>query len=331
MRAAFLEDRKKLIIKDVPKPVVNKDEVLIRVQYCGICGSSLHLYVEGISISLGHEFSGDIVEVGSDIKGWEVGDRVVVNPRLPCQKCYWCKRGQIELCSEMFLLATRRSGAFATYVKVKNSQLFRLPDELSYEEGALVEPTACALHAIKVSEMKNGDVVAVLGLGPIGYLVAMLSKIFGAKEVYATEICPSRIDLAKDIVDLVVNPNLIDPRDRILDLTGGVGPDIVFECAGNVETSQESIALARKGGKVIILGMCFEPVETSFIDIVLKELSVRGSLAWSLGEFELALNLLKEGRIDVNPLLTNIFSLDEIRLAFEHALKGEGGKILIKP
>jgi (R,R)-butanediol dehydrogenase/meso-butanediol dehydrogenase/diacetyl reductase len=331
MRAVFLEDIKKLVIKDIPKPVIDKDEVLIRVQYCGICGSNLHIYVEGIRIDLGHEFSGDIVEKGSEVDGWEIGDKVVVNPRLPCQKCYWCKQGEVGLCSNMFLKAIRHQEAFATYTKAKNRQLYKIPDELTYEEGALVEPVACALHAIRVSEIKIGDVVAILGLGPIGQLVARLAKIYGAKAVYATEISSSRINLAKEIVDLVVNPELKNPIDKILDLTEGVGPDIVFECAGNVETTQESIALARRGGRVIIPGMCFDPVETSFIDVVLKGLTIKGSIAWSIGEFSLALEILRKRKIDVNPLLTDKFSLEEINSAFEKALRSEGGKILIKP
>jgi (R,R)-butanediol dehydrogenase/meso-butanediol dehydrogenase/diacetyl reductase len=331
MRAAILEDRRKLVIRDVPKPVIETDEVLIKVQYCGICGSNLHVYVEGIGIGLGHEFSGDIVEIGKDVGGWEIGDRVAVNPRDPCQECYWCKRGEEGLCDKLFLKATRHQGAFATYAKVKDFQLHKLPDELTYEEGTIVEPTACALHAIRISGIKVGDVVTVMGLGPIGQLVARLAKLSGAKAIYATEISPSRIELAKDVVDLVINPKLADPVDKILNLTGGMGPDIVYECAGNAETTQESIALARRGGTVVIPGMCFEPIETSFIDVVLKGLTLRGSLAWSVGEFAMAFDLIKNRRIDVKSLLTDKFNLEDINKAFEKALNGESGKILIKP
>jgi len=331
MRAAILIDKRRLMIKDVPEPVIEKDEVLIKVQYCGICGSNLHVYVEGIGIDLGHEFSGDIVKIGSEVDGWKIGDRVAVNPRVPCQECYWCRRGEVGLCEKLFLRATRHQEAFATYAKAKSVQLHKLPDELTYEEGAIVEPTACALHAIRISEMKVGDMVAILGLGPIGQLVARLAKISGAKAIYATEISPSRVELAADVVDLVIDPKEADPVDRVLDLTGGMGPDIVFECAGNTETTQESIALARRGGTIVILGMCFEPVETSFVDIVLKGLTVRGSLAWSVGEFAMAFDLIRERRIHVNSLITDRFNLEDINKAFEKALKGEGGKIMVKP
>jgi (R,R)-butanediol dehydrogenase/meso-butanediol dehydrogenase/diacetyl reductase len=331
MKVARLEARRKLVMRDVQKPVLDKGEVLIKVRYCGVCGSNLHVYVEGIGIGLGHEFTGDIVEVGSEVTGWKIGDRVVVNPRIPCGECYCCLQGEIGLCDELFLKTTRVQGAFASYTKAKYVQLHKLPDELTYEEGTLVEPTACALHAIRLSRVKVGDVVAVLGLGPIGLLTAKLAKISGAKVVYGTEISPSRIELAQNVVDLVINPKIANPVDRILDLTGDMGPDIVFECAGNLETIQDSIALARRGGTIIILGMCFEAVETSFIDVVLKGLTLSGSLAWSAGEFVMALELIKNKMIDVSSLITDKFPLENINRAFDKALKGEGGKILVKP
>jgi (R,R)-butanediol dehydrogenase/meso-butanediol dehydrogenase/diacetyl reductase len=331
MRAAVLEDRRTLVIRDVAAPVLDPDEVLIKVRYCGICGSNLHIYVEGIGIGLGHEFSGDIVEVGSGVDGWAVGDRVAVNPRVPCRECYWCRRGEVGLCDNLYLTATRHQGAFATYAKAKVVQLYPLPDEFTYEEGTLVEPTACALHAIRLSGMKVGDVVAVLGLGPIGQLTARLAKLSGAKAVYASEISPSRVELATDVVDRVINPKNADPVDSIRDLTGGRGPDVVFECAGTVETTQESIALARRGGTIILPGLCFEAVETSFLDVVLKGLSLRGSLAWSVGEFAMAFDLIKNRSLEVAPLVTDRFPLADINQAFEKALNGEGGKILVQP
>ena len=331
MRAAMIEDKRKIVIRDVPEPVLDRDEVLIKVKYCGICGSDLHIYLDGLSLGLGHEYSGNIVEMGPDVEGWEIGDRVAVEPSVPCQECYWCRQGEVGLCNKLFLGATRYQGAFATYAKAKCYQLHKLSEELTYEQGAIVEPTTCALHAVRLSGMKMGDVVTVLGLGPIGQLIARLAKISGAKAVYATEISQSRVELAKNVVDEVINPKVTDPVDRILELTDDMGADIVFECAGNVETTQESIALARKGGTIVIPGMCFGAVETSFIDIVLKGLTLKGSLAWSVGEYASAFNLIKNKRINVDPLLTSKIPLQDINEGFEKALRGEGGKILVKP
>jgi len=331
MRAAMIEGRRKLVMRKVPKPVLDKDEVLVKIQYIGICGSNLHVYVEGFRMGFGHEWSGDIVEVGPNVEGWNIGDRVTYNPDVPCEeRCYWCKRGQTGLCARATHVSKEKVGAFATYVKCKCNHLHKLPDELTYEEGALVEPTSIALHAVNISGMKVGDVVAVLGLGPIGQLVARLAKL-DAKAVYATETSQSRTELAKNVVDEVINPKVTDPVDRILELTGGIGPDIVFECAGNVATIQESIALARKGGTIVVVSNCFEAVETSFMDIVLKGLTVKGSINRYVNEFASVLDLLKNRKIYVRPLITDKFPLEDINEAFEKALKGEGGKILVKP
>lgn len=333
MRSAILEDVRRFAVREVLEPVLENDEVLIKVQYCGICGSDLHVYEIGGGTGPGHEFSGDIVEVGPDVKGWGIGDRVAVMPRTSCGECYWCRRGEgFGLCEEFDVVLAQYEGAFRTYAKAKYGQLHKLPGELSYEHATLIEPTTCALHAIRLSGMKEGDVVAVLGLGPIGQLVARLAKALGAKAVYAAEKSQSRVELARDVADEVINVNVANPVDRILELTGGMGPDIVFECAGNVSTTQESIALVRKGGTIVVAGICSDAVEIPFGNIVLRGLTIKGFVGWSAdNEYASALNLIKDKKIDVAPLLTCKMPLDEINEAFGKALRGEGGKILIKP
>jgi threonine dehydrogenase-like Zn-dependent dehydrogenase len=242
MKAAMVEGKWKLVIKDVPRPVPKKDEVLIKVHYCGICGSDIHRYRWGATLGIGHEFSGEIVELGSAVTGLQLGDRVSVEPHHSCGVCYWCRQGaEIGLCEEFYSGIEQYEGAFRTYVKAKNYQVHILPDEVSYEHAAMIEPTTIALHAVRLSEMKEGAVVAVLGLGPIGQLVVRVARALGAKEIYATEASQSRIDLARDVADEVINVNDTNPVDRILELTDGRGPDIVFECAGTVETSQQSL------------------------------------------------------------------------------------------
>jgi (R,R)-butanediol dehydrogenase/meso-butanediol dehydrogenase/diacetyl reductase len=331
MRAAVVEDKRKFVIRDVPEPVLEKDEVLIKVQYCGICGSDLHVFKEGAGVGFGHEFSGDIAGLGSDVKGWRMGDRVAVDPVVSCDECFWCKRGELGLCEQYFIVLVEYKGAFATYAKAKYYNLHKLPRGLSYEEGAIIEPTTCALHAIKVAGMEKGDVVAVLGLGPIGQLIARVAKASGAKAVYASEVSQLRLEMARGAVDEVIDAKVTNPVERILELTDGRGPDIVFECAGAVETTQQSIALVRKGGTVVIVAICFEQVELPVSNINLRGLTVKGSMCFSPGEYAAALKLIKNKKIDVSPLLKCKMPLDEINEAFEMALRGEGGKILIKP
>ncbi len=331
MRAAVLEDKERFAIGEVPDPVLDEDEVMIRVQYCGVCGSDLHIFREGVSVGPGHEFAGDIAGLGSHVEGWKVGDRVTVEPSISCGECHWCQRGEIGLCEQYYVALLEYKGAFCTYVKARQHQLYRLPDDLIYEHAAMVEPTTCALHAVRLSDMKEGDVVAVLGLGPIGQLVARVARALGAGAVYAAEISPTRMELARGEVDEVVDATTTDPVARILELTHGTGPDRVFECAGNVETTQQSLSMVRKGGTVVIAGICFDWVELPVSIIILWGLTVKGSICWAAGDYRDAFDLVKDRRIDVAPLVTHKMSLDDINEAFHMALRGEGGKILIRP
>ncbi|UCG83549.1 MAG: alcohol dehydrogenase catalytic domain-containing protein [Dehalococcoidia bacterium] len=332
MRAAMVEGKMKLAIREMPEPSLDKDEVLIRVQYCGICGSDIHRYKWGAALGIGHEFSGDIVKVGPNVTSLKVGDRVAVEPHHSCGECYWCRQGaEIGLCEEFYLGIERYQGAFRTHVKAREYQVHKLPDNMSYEQAALIEPTTISLHAVKLSEMKEGDTVAVLGLGPIGQLVARVARALGAGQVYATEASRSRIELARGVVDEVIDINATDPVDRIMELTQGRGADVVFECAGSIATAQQSLALVRKGGTIVAVSICFDWVDIPFSSIVLKGLTLKGFVCWSVGDYESAMKLIGDGKIDVDPLLTCRMPLADINEAFEQAMRGEGGTILIKP
>jgi 2-desacetyl-2-hydroxyethyl bacteriochlorophyllide A dehydrogenase len=331
MRAAVLEDKGRFVVTEVPDPILDKDEVLVEIQYCGICGGDLHVFKEGAAVGFGHEFSGDVAEVGEDVEGWAKGDRIAFEPNASCGECFWCHQGDIGLCEQYYVNLIQFKGGFATYAKVKPRNLHKLPEGMSYEQAALIEPTTCALHAIKLSGLKEGDVAAVLGLGPIGQLVARVAKAFGAKAVYASEVSKLRIGLAKDAVDEVIDATMTNPVERMLELTDGVGPDVVFECAGSVRTSQQSLALIRKAGTIVVEAICFDPVEVIFNSIVLKGITIKGSQCFSPGEYAAAMKLVENRKIDVAPLVTHKMPLDEINIAFETAMKAEGGKILVKP
>jgi 2-desacetyl-2-hydroxyethyl bacteriochlorophyllide A dehydrogenase len=332
MRAAMVEGERRLVVREMPEPTPGEDEVLIGVRYCGICGSDLHRYRLGAALGIGHEFSGDIVGVGRNVSELQVGDRVAVEPHHSCGECYWCRQGaEIGLCDEFYEGIRRYEGAFRTYVKAKAHQVHKLPDGLCYEHAAMIEPTTIALHAVRLSGMKEGDAVAVLGLGPIGQLVARVARALGAGRVYATEASKSRIDLARAVADEVVDVNVANPVDRILELTHGRGADAVFECAGSVSAAQQSVALARKGGTVVVVSICFDWVELPFTSIALKGLTLKGFVCWSPGEYASALSLIADGRVDVSSLVTCKMPLDDVVEAFEQAMRGEGGTILIRP
>ena len=330
MKEAIVEGKRRFVVREVPEPDLDRDEVLIRIRCSGICGSDLHIFEQGASIPAGHEWSGDVVALGSEVKGWKVGERVAIEHRIYCGQCYWCRRGDIGLCERYLERLLQYRTAFATHKKVKYDQLFRLPDELTYDEAALTEPTTIALHAIRISEMKPGDAVAVLGLGPIGQLVARVARMSGAGAIYATEASRTRIDLARGVADEVIDITTVDPLSRILELTGGRGPDIVFECAGTTATTQQVIPLVRRGGVIVVVGQCLNPIEVTFSNIVLKGVTIKGS-RFQAGEAALAFNLIKDRKIDVASLITHRIPLDDINNAFEKALRGEGVKILLKP
>jgi (R,R)-butanediol dehydrogenase/meso-butanediol dehydrogenase/diacetyl reductase len=331
MKAAFVVGPCKIEVREVPDYNLDKDDVLVKVKYCGICGSDLHIYTSGAAVALGHEVTGDIAAVGEDVKEWKVGDRVLPTGRGGCGECCWCKQGKTGLCEVNFKGFMASTGSFATYKKVKHTCLYKLPDHMSHEEAAMVEPTSCALHAVRQAGMKEGDTVAVFGMGAIGQLTARVAKALGAGAVYAAEISPDRIALARGAVDEVIDAKTTDSVARIHELTDGMGADVVFECAGSVPTTQQSMAVVRKAGTIVIVGICFDWVTLPVSSIMLKELTLTGALNSTRDEFTESYELIRDKKIDIKSLATHKMPLDDINEAFEMAERSECGKILIEP
>jgi len=338
MRAAVLEDVGKIVVKDVPKPSP-QEEVLVKVKYCGICGSDLHAYktgMYGLGLTMGHEFSGDIVELGSDVKGWNVGDRVIKKP-TSCGECYYCRRGLINLCEKGVEhgLGIFSPGAYAEYVVVPASGLYKLPEELTYGQGTMVEPLSTPVRAVRLSRMKLGDTALVLGAGPLGLLTLQCAKLAGARAVYVTEKAKKRMELAKKLgADEVLNPDEVDIRSRILEVTDNRGTDVVFECVGASGTILEAIRTVRNAGNIVIEGIFDEDVETRFLDIVLNEIGIKGVFAYDDHDFRCAVELIRKKSVDVDSIITNIISLNDIaEKGFEALIKPEkeSVKILVAP
>ncbi len=336
MKAAVLEGPEKITVRELPRPKPGKAEVLIKVRFCGICGSDLGIYKMGFGdgLVMGHEFSGDIVEVGEGVKKWEIGDRVVVEPSLVCGECYWCKRQEYNRCNSWGSTGIVTDGGFAEFVKVPEYQLHKLPEEVSYEEGALVEPLSVTLRAVWMSKLKPGAGVAVFGCGSLGVLVALWARAVGADRVYATEVAGPKITVAEKFADVIINPTEEDPVNRITELTDGIGPDIVFECTGNDAAEAQALDVVRKGGQIIILGFPYEPTPLSFLTLCTKEVTVKGVVAYNSlsgkGEFTTSINFLKAGRLDVNPVITSKIPLDDIvEEGFKKMSMGNDIKILV--
>ena len=348
MKSLLLKGPGELVFEDVTVPEVSDDEVLVEVKYCGICGSDLHtipdclLYPAGTY--LGHEFSGVLAKVGKNVRGWKVGDRVVANPMYICGECYACRHGRLSQCehgAEKAIGAAAGlecAGAFAKYVKVPipEKRLYRLPDEVSFEEGALVEPLACSLHAVRVSAFKVREHAMVLGAGMIGLGVIAYLKNAGAGLIIVTEINDKRAAVARKMgADYVFNPREVtDLKERVLELTGGKGIDVVFDCSGIAEAFRSATSFLRKGGQIIIKGII--PKETPIIpmDFTFNEWDLKGSLCYYADEFPMVIEFLKRGISPVKELITSKIKLSEIIEKGFDALSKPGNseiKIIVQP
>ncbi len=335
MKAALVQADQTLKVEEYPTPEPGPGDVLIKVAYCGICGTDIHLLDSGFipaGCIIGHELSGHIDAVGEGVNGWKEGDRVVVMPLDPCFACEPCKRGDIQLCSEGIVRGYGlgiNNGGFAQYMLAKPSMLFRIPDGLDMKVAALNEPWAVAVRGVNRSNFKIGEVALVMGAGPIGLLCIYALKIAGAGRIFVSEPDPYRAEKASAAgADGVFNPTKDNPGDEIQKRTGRA-PDYVFECAGTEDTIQEAATLVKAHGQIIMLGV--SPANASIFPLIwfAKEINLNFSLGYSLREFSDSISLLSRGVLDPEVVASDVVPLDEIGDAFK-ALHGSGHtKILI--
>lgn len=327
MRAAVLHKPGDIRIEDLEKPKPGPEDVLIRVRAVGICGSDIHYYRTGRigdyvvkkPLILGHESAGEIAEVGENVEGFESGDRVIIEPGVGCRKCWYCKIGRYNLCrDEKFMATPPVDGTFAEYVAWPSDFVLHLPDHLSFEEGALIEPTTVAVNAVHKGEIRGGDIVAVLGSGPIGLVTLQVAKASGATTVYATDVEDYRLKLARKLgADEIIDVSREDSVARIMELTGGEGVDVTFEASGAVPAAQDAIKITKRAGRVVLVGMFSEEkFPLNVLDILLKELTVRGILRYAC-QYEIALKLVSSGKVDVKPLITHEFPLEQVEKAIK--------------
>jgi threonine dehydrogenase-like Zn-dependent dehydrogenase len=335
MKAAVLTGKKTLEIQKIPRPGLAQGEVLVQVHYCGICGSDVHLFQQGLPSPnvLGHEFSGVIAGLGPGVSGWEVGDKVTAYPGTPCGQCHWCLRSEIQLCDQIIPRGYGlglRPGAMAEYVAVDASSLRRLPPQVSLRAAPLTEPLAVVLHGVRMSRMRPGDRAVVLGCGTIGLLAVFVLSRTGAGSIQATDPVPVKRQRA-----LALGANGVHDPDGLSpfifhQLMDGLGPEVVFECVGIPATLTAAINYVRKAGQVLVLGVGMEPA--TFLPMVwnFKEVEIRGS--YGIGsEYDMALAWLAGGRVPLEQILTRDFPLERAQEAFQ-LLEGpnEEGKVLFK-
>jgi (R,R)-butanediol dehydrogenase/meso-butanediol dehydrogenase/diacetyl reductase len=320
--AVFKEVGKPMVVEEVADPTPESDQLVVKVGYCGICGTDLHSTREGAATVacnsiLGHEFVGEVVETGKDLKKiWSPGDRVCSLPFLSCGHCVACVNGRPFECAELQCTGLDVPGGFAEYVKTGASETIKLPDELAMESAALIEPLAVGLHAVRVAGMQAGQRVLITGAGPIGLAVALWARFLGARDVVISEFAEQRKALATTLgASAVIDPGK-DLAEQFSDATGGE-PDMIFECVGVPGLIQQCIEVAPRRSKIVGVGVCEQPDTFMPFLALVKELQMQFAIAYTRDDFETVIAMLAQGRIDGSAMVTDIVSLDEMPAAFE--------------
>ncbi len=331
MKGIFFKEPHNIVFRDdLPKPAVAPDEVLVKVKNCGICGSDIESYEVGgmllKNIIIGHEFTGEIVEVGNEVgRKWKVGYRVTADPNLPCMDCYGCLHGLENTCKLSRGLGETMNGAMAEFVNIKADRLFELPDGISFEEGAMVEPLAVAVYAVQESGIKLGETAVVFGTGTIGLLVIQVLKAAGASKVIAIEPVEAKQQLALKLgADHVFDPKSWGKINKIATV------DHIIDCVGIGETIMTSLQLIRKAGKITLVGIHPVPFEMKgILALTLKNITIRGIYAYVYDSFKTAIHLIESKKVDVKPIITRTIKLEEAPKAFESLAKREHSDIKV--
>ena len=338
MKAAVCEEARKITIKDVKMPGPGPGEALIKVRSAGICGSDVRAY-QGVHpsvvypVTLGHEFSGEIAALGEGVEKFEIGDGVIVEPLFPCGECPACLTGHYNQCGEMVMTGCEMPGAFAEYAIARTAFLYPKDESLSFNEAALIEPLAVAVHAVRRAGIGVGDVVAVLGAGGAGLLTMQVAKKAGAT-VIITDTSTEKLHLAADMgTDYVVNADTSDLHELLMAMTLDRGADVVMECAGTPQTLVQSVELVRKGGTVVLVGWTGNEVDQiPLTEITMNEINLLGS-AMYCHDFPTAVELAICRDVSLGGMISHEFELSEVSKALEELSRDshEIVKAIVKP
>lgn len=332
-RAAFMTALNKMEIKEIPMPTPKDHEVLVKVEYVGICGSDIHYFhdgrcgdfvVEG-EFLLGHECAGTIVGLGKEVSALQVGDRVALEPGITCGQCEYCKSGRYNLCPDVQFLATPPvAGCYANYIVFPDNMCFKLPDQISTKEGALVEPLSVGMHAARQGEVRLGDQVIILGSGCIGLVTLLACKAHGATDITVVDVIPKRLEYAKKLgATRVINSAEVDVVAEMEKITGGAGTEKVFETAGSGVTIAQTPYLVKNGGTIILVGLSANPEVTyNFGKIMAKEAKIVSVFRYR-NIYPSAIAAISSGLIDVSGIVTHEFDFDEIQKAFDYNIQNK--------
>ena len=317
--------------RDIPQP--KDDEVLVKLEYVGICGSDLHYYESGAigdyvvkpPFVLGHEPGGTVVEVGKNVTHLKVGDRVALEPGKTCGHCEFCKTGRYNLCPDVVFFATPPvDGVFQEYVAHEAGLCFKLPDNVSTMEGALIEPLAVGFHAARQGGAQAGQVAVVTGAGCIGLVSMMALKAMGVSKVYSVDVMDKRLDKALELgADGVINGSREDAVKKVMELTGGMGCDLVIEPAGTEITTRQAVQMTKKGATIVLVGYSKTGEIKMPISLALdKELTFKTVFRYR-HIYPMAIDAVASGRVNLKGIVTNEFALDDIQEAMDESVNNK--------
>ncbi len=321
MKQAEMTAPKVIEFSKTEVPEIKMEEVLIKIMRIGICGSDIHVY-HGIHpytsypVVQGHETSGEVVKVGSSVTSLKVGDKVVPEPQVFCGKCYPCTHGLYNICNELKVIGFQQSGTAADYFVYPAKRLVKMPAQMDYDEGAMIEPLAVAVRAVKKAGDISGKNVLVIGVGPIGNLVAQTAKGMGARAVMSADINPFRLDKSKQCgTDYTVDSSKEDLQTKIASSFGETKADVIFECSGVQTGLKAAVHCARKGSDIVVVAVYGKPPTVDMALVNEAELRLIGTARYNIDDFRTAIDLVGKGKVQLKPLITDRFDFYECKQA----------------
>lgn len=343
MKALVLKEYNVINYQDVPEPEYGSDDLLVRIKACAICGSDVH-GMDGSTgrrippVIMGHEASGIIAEVGTDVKEFAIGDRITFDSTISCGECYYCRKGQINLCDNRRVLGVscddyRQDGAFAEYITIPQRIAYHLPEEISFEQAAMVEPVSIAVHAVNRSAFSLNDTVVVVGVGMIGLFVVQILRITGCGRIIAIDLDEGKFELARKFgATHCLSAGQEDLLPQIAKLTRGRGADFAFEVVGITPAVKTAVDVLRKGGSLTLVGNLKQQINFPLQSVVIRQISLYGSCA-SSGEYPTCLDLISQGKVNVDTLISATAPLKEGAIWFKRLYDKEPGlmKVILTP
>lgn len=338
MKASRFLGNKTFAVADLPTPHAGPGELVLRNQVCGVCGTDVHIYhgEPGSAdvnppVVLGHEYSGEVVEVGEGVTGFAVGNHVTVDPNIYCGHCAYCQNGKKQLCPSMEAIGVTRDGGFAQYSLIPASQAFKLEPTVPWEAAAMAEPLACCLHGIDLAGIQVGDKVCVVGGGAIGLLMVQLAKLSGASQIVLSEPNEKRRQVGLQLgANAAIDPTRPDSQEVFAQVLDG-GANVVIECVGNVPAVKSAFQFAGKGATVLLFSV--PKVDATFdlplFDVYKKELTIKGSFV-NPDTHARAVALINSGKVDFDPIITHRFTLDQLPEAIAMQMSDASIKVVVE-